>query len=99
MPRFASRCSARPPRFLWTAPAGAHSNDGVKAESHDVVIVGGGLVGSLLATLLVGTAESELYYAKGASQKRVSRIDQKAADRWAWKVEDVEETGETAETP
>jgi len=47
-----------------------------------------------LATLLVGQAEGEFYFAKGAAQQRVSKIDKKAADRWAWNVEDVQETGE-----
>ena len=52
-----------------------------------------------LATLLVGNADGEHYFAKGAAQKRVSKIDKKAADRWAWKVEDVQEDPGAPEKP
>ncbi|NOZ85971.1 MAG: DUF4340 domain-containing protein [Deltaproteobacteria bacterium] len=47
--------------------------------------------GKELARLLIGKADGDVYYAKGAAQKRVSKLDKKAVDRWAWKMDDVQD--------
>ena len=47
--------------------------------------------GEELARLLIGKADGDMYFAKGAKQKRVSKLDKKSVDRWAWKVDDVKE--------